>query len=271
MSTSVAPRFTAVERTAWERDGFVVRRSVLDEVELAELREVVESVAATVAAHARREGAGPEARLGDGHRIQFSSRAAIQWEWRQGSAEIRLIEPCAHLHPRLAAVIEDPRVVEPMKDAVGCEDLTPFTSKLNMKRAVEGSEFPYHQDYPYWYVAVGSDAADIATAVLFLDDATAGNGAVRVLPGSHLLGPARRDPDDPTGFLADASALDADREVVLEVPAGSIVFFGAFLVHRSSPNRSPSHRRALLPSFQPAGRPRLQDVPFRPERVVDLP
>jgi ectoine hydroxylase len=168
-------------------------------------------------------------------------------------------------------MLDDDRVVEPMKDAVGTELLAPFTSKLNMKRAVEGSEFPFHQDYPYWYVAVGSNAADIATAVLFLDDATADNGALRVLPGSHRHGPAKRDPADPTGFLTDAANLDVGLEVTLELPAGSLVFFGAFMVHRSSPNRSSKHRRALLPSFQPAGRPRLQEMPYRPELVVELP
>ena len=271
MSTSAALRFTTGELSQLERDGFVVRTSVLSGKELDELRDIVESIAAAVAAHARREGAGPEATLGDGHRIQFSSRAAIQWEWQEGSNEIRLVEPCDHLHPRLGALFEDPRIYEPLTDAVGCEHLMPFTSKLNMKRAVEGSEFPFHQDYPYWYVAVGADAADIATAVLFLDDATADNGALRVLPGSHRHGPAPRDPNDPTGFLADAASLDVDGEMTLELPAGSVVFFGAFLVHRSSPNRSSSHRRALLPSMQPAGRPRLQDVPYRPELVVDLP
>jgi ectoine hydroxylase len=271
MSTPNALRFTADERSQWDRDGFVVRTSIFTDDELEELRAVVEDVATAVAAHARRDGAGPEAELGDGHRIQFSSRAAIQWEWQEGSNEIRLVEPCDHLHPRLAALFDDPRVREPMRDAVGRDQLAPFTSKLNMKRAVEGSEFPYHQDYPYWYVAVGTHAADIATAVVFLDDATAANGALRVIPGSHRLGPARRDPNDPTGFLADAASLDVDHEVVLELPAGSAVFFGAFLVHRSSPNRSPSHRRALLPSFQPAGRPRLHDVAYRPELVVELP
>jgi ectoine hydroxylase len=271
MSTPNASRFSADERSQWDRDGFVVRKSTFADDEIEALRNVVESVAADVAAHAHRDGAGPEAKLGDGHRIQFSSHAAIQWEWHEGSNEIRLVEPCDHLHPRLRALFDDPRIREPMRDAVGCEQLAPFTSKLNMKRAVEGSEFPYHQDYPYWYVAVGAHAADIATAVVFLDDATAGNGALRVIPGSHRLGPARRDPSDPTGFLADAASLDVEREAVLELPAGSVVLFGAFLVHRSSPNRSASHRRALLPSFQPAGRPRLQDVPYRPELVAELP
>ena len=39
----------------------------------------------------------------------------------------------------------------------------------------------------------------------------------------------------------------------LEVKAGAVVFFGAFLVHRSLPNRSDVDRRALLYSYQPAG------------------
>jgi hypothetical protein len=33
------------------------------------------------------------------------------------------------------------------------------------------------------------------------------------------------------------------------------VFFGAFLVHRSLPNRSDKDRRALLYSYQPGGYP----------------
>jgi ectoine hydroxylase len=269
--TRTSWRFTDEERTQSDRDGYVVRTAVFDANELDALRSAAEDVATRVRDHARREGAGPEGKLGDGHRIQFSSRAAIQWEWRDGSNEIRLVEPCDHLHPGLDALFVDRRILEPMQDALGRDDLAPFTSKLNLKRAVDGSEFPYHQDYPYWYVAVGQSAADIGTAVLFLDDATADNGALRVIPGSHRLGPARRDPADPTGFLADPTHLDTHREVMLEVPAGSVVWFGAFLVHRSSPNRTSSHRRAVLPSFQPAGRPRLQDVPYQPERVHDLP
>jgi ectoine hydroxylase-related dioxygenase (phytanoyl-CoA dioxygenase family) len=92
-----------------------------------------------------------------------------------------------------------------------------------------------------------------------------------VIPGSHRNGPAPRNPNDPTGFLADPSTLDVASEVVVEVPAGSVLWFGAFLVHRSSPNTSGQHRRALLPSWQPAGRPRLHDLPYVPEKVEDLP
>jgi hypothetical protein len=264
-------RLSEDERDAYERDGYVVRTDVFSADEVSGLRDVVEHVAARVKARARRDGAGPEATMEDGHRIQFSSRAAVQWEWREGSEEIRLIEPVSHLDERLAGLFDDLRLSEPMRDAIGAAELGAFTSKLNLKRGSEGSEFPFHQDYPYWYVACGKDAADIATAMIFLDDSSAANGALRVLPGSHAGGPAPRDPDDPTRFLADPKRLATDCERTVEVPAGSVVLFGSYLVHRSSPNASGSDRRALLYSFQPAGRPRLHDLEYRRELVEELP
>jgi ectoine hydroxylase len=251
--------------------GYHLEEAVLSASELEQLRAVVEAVADRVATRARREGAGPEGRLGDGHRIQFSSRAAIQWEWADGSEAIRLIEPTDHLDPCIDELFRDPRLTRPAAAALHTDTLGPFTSKLNLKRPREGSEFPWHQDFPYWYVAAGEAAADIVTAILFLDDATAANGAVRVIPGSHRGGPAPRDPNDPTRFLADPTRLDVASEVVVEVPAGSVLWFGAYLVHCSSPNRSGEQRRALLPSWQPAGRPRLHDLSYVPEKVEDLP
>jgi ectoine hydroxylase len=257
--------------TAFGDAGYLVAESVLSAGEVEELRGVVEEVAARVAERATREGAGPERRLADGHRIQFSSRTAIQWEWDEGSPHIRLLEPVDHLDARIAKLFDDDRLTAPVRDALGVDHLGPFTSKLNLKRGAGGSEFPFHQDYPYWYVAAGTEAAEIATAIVFLDDAEAGNGALRVLPGSHRGGSARRDPSDPTRFLTDPSGVDTASEVVVEVPAGSVVWFGAYLVHRSSPNTSGRDRRALLPSWQPTGRPRLQELEYRAERVEELP
>lgn len=48
------------------------------------------------------------------------------------------------------------------------------------------------------------------------------------------------------------------------MPAGSIVFFGALLVHKSDPNRSAKDRRALLYSYHPAGFTHARDHFHRP-------
>jgi len=257
-------------RAAFGRVGYLAREAVLAPDEVDEMRAVVEEVSSRVTARATRAGAGPEAALGDGHRIQFSSRTAIQWEWADGSDQIRLVEPADHLHPRLDELFGDERLLDPVRAELGAT-LSPFTSKVNFKRAREGSEFLWHQDFPYWYVAVGDDAQDVVTAIVFLDDATADNGALRVIPGSHLNGPVRRDPNYPTRSLADPSALDCESAVLLELPARSVLWFGAFLVHCSAPNRTSTHRRALLPSWQPGVRGPLRDFPFRHDRVGELP
>ena len=263
--------FDPAERASHARNGYVVRSGVMRGDEVAAWRAAAEEVVARVVAHATRPDGGPEMQLGDGHRIQFSSRTAIQWEWTAGSRDVRLLEPFTHLDPRFERLWDDPRLTEPMQDLLAVDAVAPWTCKLNLKRPREGSEFPWHQDYPYWYAFAGTAAREIGTAMLFLDDATVGNGALRVLPGSHLNGPAPRDPNDPTHFLADPAAIDASRERVVEVGAGGVVLFSSLLLHCSSPNTSGQERRAMLLSFQPAGRPRQRELPWRPERVVELP
>ncbi len=184
---------------------------------------------------------------------------------------MRLIEPFTHLHPRFTALWQDARLSSPFHAMFGVEAIAPYTCKLNLKRPREGSEFPWHQDHSYWYAFTPEHAREIGTVILFLDDATADNGAIRVLPGSHLRGPAPRHRDEPTGYLADPSQIDASQERVVEAPAGSLLFFPSLLLHRSSPNTSGRQRRAILLSFQPAGRPRQSELVWQPERVAELP
>ena len=264
-------RFTADEQRAYRSDGFLLRQGEFAAGELNHLRAVVEEVIAGVAERARRPGAGPQFQFADGHRAQLSSNTVIQWEWADGSREIRLIEPFTHLHRDFEQLWTDARFVEPMTDALGVEGVCPYTCKLHLTRPREGSRFPWHQDYTYWYAFTPATAHEIATAILFLDDSTVENGALRVLAGSHLLGPVPRDPSDPTGFLADPARLYTSAETLVDAPAGSLLFLPSTLVHCSSANTSAAQRRAILLSLQPAGRPRQTELDWRPERVADLP
>jgi ectoine hydroxylase-related dioxygenase (phytanoyl-CoA dioxygenase family) len=71
--------------------------------------------------------------------------------------------------------------------------------------------------------------------------------------------------------LADPARIDESREVLLEARAGSVLWFGPLLTHRSGPNLSDRDRRAVLYSFQPEGRPYYRDTPFHPEWLNRLP
>ena len=77
-----------------------------------------------------------------------------------------------------------------------------------------------------------------------------------MLPGSHTVGKHPQRQADGFGALEmDPAQFDENRLIALEVPAGTVAFFGAFLVHRSLPNLSDRDRRALLYSYQPPGHP----------------
>jgi len=94
---------------------------------------------------------------------------------------------------------------------------------------------------------------------VYLDDSSVENGCTWVVPASHRSGKwrTRHDADEFGNNEIDQSAYPDTKPIPVEVPAGSTVSFGAFLVHMSTPNPSDKDRRALLYSYQPAGRPHM--------------
>jgi ectoine hydroxylase len=80
-----------------------------------------------------------------------------------------------------------------------------------------------------------------------------------------------RDRREPTGLYVDTSLVDTRQAVPVPAQAGSVLLFPGTLVHRSGPNRTAGDRRSLLYCFQPAGRKPLSDLPYRHERLADLP
>ncbi len=79
--------------------------------------------------------------------------------------------------------------------------------------------------------------AGMVTIRLHLDDCAADNGALRVLPGSHLHGEL--------GALAISDWVNRTPPVVCEIPQGGALLMRPLLLHASSPAKIPSHRRVL--------------------------
>ena len=143
----------------------------------------------------------------------------IKWE---GDTDIvHGLEPFAHLDPVLKAWALDARFVEPMCDFVGDAHPSLFTEKLNLKRPGIGGVNPMHQDYPYW-IGEAKDPARVATAMLFLDDATLENGCLQVAPGSHHLGRWRNrtDSDEFGANEIDQSAYARCRDATAAAESG---------------------------------------------------
>lgn len=238
------------ERCAWRDDGFFLRRRAFGEAEVEALRDAAERVRLRATALAT-EGR-PYAI--DGNRYVDAGAVTVQLEHRADSAALRVVEPFHHLDPIFDRLMDDPRLVAPMRDLVGAEQVALWTDKLNFKPPHEGSGFRWHQDSPYWVHACGH-VDRLPNVMLALDDADENNGCFRVVRGSHRHGllPGRKDDGVLGPLFTDPKHVDLAAQVAAAMPAGSLFFFSPHTVHGSEPNRSDRQRRALVLTYQPAG------------------
>ncbi|MFI4975388.1 MAG: phytanoyl-CoA dioxygenase family protein [Caulobacterales bacterium] len=249
-------RLSAEERENLARDGYVLREAVFSPAECAAIAKDCEDLVAMLeeAKHNKKHVVGS-------YMFEIQRELGTVTKWEPDAPDVvQGVEPFAHISPPLKDWGLDPRLVDPCKDVVGEDEVILFTEKLNVKRARHGGPIVLHQDYPYWE-NMTPIAHRIATAMVFLDDATVENGCLEVAPGSHLVGKHKQRDAEGFGSLEmDPKAFELSRLIPLEVEAGAVAYFGAFIVHRSLPNRTGGDRRALLYSYQPAGQPHSREI-----------
>lgn len=112
-------------------------------------------------------------------------------------------------------------------------------TKLLAKPAAKGGGFPMHQDYPYF----PHERHSMMAVSVYLDDADDENGCIRVVPGSHKLGPLACDPG---GVYLPPEEYPLSAGVSCPAKAGDALFFNYLTVHGSPPNRSERPRRNIL-------------------------
>src|SRR3954468_2418356 len=87
----------------------------------------------------------------------------------------------------------------------------------------------WHQDEFY----IPTRDRSLCGAWIAIDDATRENGCLRVLPGSHRHGYMYPQKDHGNtvefDFAKESYGFDDTDEVLVEVPAGSVVFFNGYL------------------------------------------
>ena len=243
-------RLTEIEREQLARDGYVIRERVFDLDECARITEACEALVDELVTH--RQAERKRYHVGS-YTFDPDKLTGCTIKWEGDSDVVHGLEPFAHLSPALHDWAHDPRFTDPSIDFLGEDDVNLFTEKLNLKRPFVGGVNPWHQDYPYWE-GFADEPSEKVTAMLFLDDASLENGTLQVLPGSHIRGKARTRTDrDLFGNLElDPREAEGKRPTPVEVPAGSVVWFGPFLIHKSEQNTSEKQRRSLLYTYQPA-------------------
>jgi ectoine hydroxylase-related dioxygenase (phytanoyl-CoA dioxygenase family) len=136
--------------------------------------------------------------------------------------------------PAIARIVDHPTVL-----AV-CDRLLQKHYRLSACLAIQvhpGETLQgWHSDDAY--VAIPRPRAMVGVSAIWaFDDFTEQNGAIEVIPGSHLWG-------------ADESAAPDDaRAVKVVMPAGSAVLFAGTLVHRGGAHRNNATRLGITPQY----------------------
>lgn len=117
-------------------------------------------------------------------------------------------------------------------------------SKINSKLPGGETAVKWHQDFPF----TPHSNDDIVTALLLVDDVTAENGPLEVVPGSHKGDIHGLWHDGVfTGSVADDIAGDCrSKAVTCTGPAGSVCLMHTRLLHGSAPNLSQGSRTLFI-------------------------
>lgn len=129
--------------------------------------------------------------------------------------------------------------------------------KINGKAAFDGDVWQWHQDYGTWKNDDDMPEPRAMNIALFLDEVSAVNGPLFIVPKSHKAGTLEAGHDLET---TSYPLWTLDRETVKRLadeggivaptgPAGSVLMFHSTIVHASPPNISPWPRTIVYLSL----------------------
>ena len=171
---------------------------------------------------------------------------------------IQRIVWCGAAEPILSEYGRDPRLLSMASQLLGSESMSQLINQAHFKIPGDGVEFPWHQDSTHrrygrecWNDVNGRGS--YVQTVVAVDPVTEENGPLQFIPGSCKLGHAGL----PEGQLP-LGRVDPRTAVSATMSAGSVVLFGPYTYHRSTPNRSQQPRRIFLNGFaHPAANTRI--------------
>ena len=147
-----------------------------------------------------------------------------------------------------------PRLLEPVRQLLG-EDVYLHQSRMNPKYGFgEGASWDWHQDYSAWQVVDGMPEPRCLMVAVFIDDSTAVNSPLLVVPGSHRDGyldsvELHKEAKGYSLYHVDRATFERLAEEngieALTGPAGSVCFCHSIVLHGSANNVSP-WRRAIM-------------------------
>lgn len=147
---------------------------------------------------------------------------------------------------RFRELIYDTRILDVVQDLIGPNLMLLHDQALSKPPRIGGA-VNWHQDNGYWRCR----PANLVSCWMTLDDAVKENGAMQVIPGSHLR-PVWHERNTENTLL-NIEDVDPAKAVVCNVPAGGVMFHHCQTLHYTQPNETDRPRRAFAIHFMTPG------------------
>jgi len=231
----------------YREQGFLVVHDAVSAAEIAQLKSEALAVC--------RQERGPLAMKFKDKAAEsaFPTAAALkQMPDDEAMAHFLCIHQAHKTSPVLRGFLDHPAIVQVLTGVIG-PDVKCMQSMLFIKSSGKPGQ-AWHQDEDF----IPTRDRSLAGAWIAMDDAVIENGCLWILPGSHkpgVLWPMYPHDDkryDCTHMSYDFPYRDADA-IPVEVPAGAVVFFNGYTLHKSEPNiLNRGFRRVLVNHYMSA-------------------
>ncbi|MEC4722735.1 MULTISPECIES: phytanoyl-CoA dioxygenase family protein [Noviherbaspirillum] len=245
-------KLNASQLAAYKRDGFIVLESLFSDEEVKAMKSDLKRIQQIDTDHLVREKTGGIAKTI--YKVHEPDSPTASSVFHAATRAPRMLGPAQQL-------LEDP-------------DLYIYHTKCNLKTAIDGSVWQWHQDFGTWHIDGVKDPS-MTTALIMLDEPTEMGGCLYFIPGSHKLGSLQPAFDEATGYrfyvvpkptMLDILASHPQVVPIIGKP-GTVVFFDANIVHASGHNLSGEDRwQAYVVYNQVKNRPGNVENP-RPDYV----
>lgn len=224
------------EREIFNKNGFLERKNLFNEKEVALLLAAAKSPDVTDHAFEMKDRLGKRSRL-------------TLW-FTPGDDTLGLMS-------------RSDRIVGYVQYLLGDGEVCHFHSKVMQKEPRVGGAWEWHQDYGYWYQNGFLYPDAMLSVMIALTDANKENGCLQVLKGSHKMQRFQHL------FTGDQQGADIDfvkearKQLALaycELQAGDVLFFHSNLLHRSAENLSENARWSIISAYNLS-----YNIPFKEE------
>ena len=150
------------------------------------------------------------------------------------------------------SIATHPNLLDAVESVLGA-DILLWDCSYIIKEAHNDRFVSWHQDLTYWGLDMES-SNDLVSAWVALSPATAANGAMRFVRGSHIAGTyVHNDTYDENNILHRGQAIADDFELAQiaqsDLAAGQASFHHGWTVHASGPNETGQRRAGIVMNY----------------------